>query len=265
MDSLFVVVALTLLVKPMASAEVTFSYSGSTGPDQWASLSPNYTLCSTGKSQSPVNLFGRLTPVNPNLKALDIQFSDSVNATLVNKGYHVELSYNGGGGVLVLNGTNYTLNEMHWHVPSEHQFFRIPFAGEVHLGYSSPNNSAALVAIMLRLGRSDPILAKLEEELSGLPVRSAGQSPPEVAVGNTTDIQNLLREFTNTDRYYTYQGSATTPPCTEGVTDIVIGEFRTISIDQVEALKRPLDNGSKNNARPVQPLNGRKVEAYQSQ
>ncbi|CAH9078929.1 unnamed protein product [Cuscuta epithymum] len=265
MNLLFAVAAFNFLIKPVFCEDVAFSYSDSTGPDHWARLSPNYALCATGRSQSPVNLSSIPVHLNPNLKALDIHFTDSVNATLVNTGYHVELRYNGGGGgSLVLHGTIYTLSQLHWHAPSEH--FSNSFTCELHLPFKSPHNSMVVVAIMFRFGQSDPIIAELEQELSRLSKRSPSQHPPEVALGNNNirHIQNLLREFTNVDRYYTYEGSLTTPPCTEDVTWIVIEKFRTISMDQVETLQRPLDNGSTKNARPMQPLNGRKIETYQS-
>ncbi|VFQ73073.1 unnamed protein product [Cuscuta campestris] len=251
-----------LIIQPTTSSP--FSYSGSTGPDRWASLSPDYVLCSTGRAQSPVSLAARLTPVNPNLKALDIQFQDSVNATLVNNGYNVQLSYGGEGGVLKLNGTKYSLKELHWHSPSEHQVFRISFGAEVHLVYNTPNYTVVVVSIIFRSGQRDPLIATVEQELSGLPMKLLGQDPPAVALGDINGLQNELRKLTNTNRYYTYKGSLTTPPCTEDVTWIVIGKYGTISNDQVQLLKRPLDNESKNNPRPLQPLNGRRVEAYQA-
>jgi carbonic anhydrase len=57
--------------------------------------------------------------------------------------------------------------------------------------------------------------------------------------------------------YYTYSGSLTTPPCTEGVQFFILKEPVTIAAKQLATFVKlyPL------NARPVQPLNGRVIKS----
>ncbi|HSS06074.1 MAG TPA: carbonic anhydrase family protein, partial [Rhodanobacteraceae bacterium] len=57
--------------------------------------------------------------------------------------------------------------------------------------------------------------------------------------------------------YYTFAGSLTTPPCSEGVTWFVLKSPVRIADTEIEkfAAIYPL------NARPIQPLNGRAVQA----
>ncbi|CAL0321429.1 unnamed protein product [Lupinus luteus] len=62
--------------------------------------------------------------------------------------------------------------------------------------------------------------------------------------------------------YYRYVGSLTTPPCKQGITWNILGKVRTLSKKQLELLKAPLDPECKHNARPIQSLNGRKIEMY---
>lgn len=95
MATLYVIAALLCILKPVAFAQegsVFFSYSGSTGPDRWGSLSPDYAKCSSGRSQSPINIVNGEAVINTNLKALDIQFRDSVSASLVSNGFNVLVS-----------------------------------------------------------------------------------------------------------------------------------------------------------------------------
>jgi carbonic anhydrase len=61
--------------------------------------------------------------------------------------------------------------------------------------------------------------------------------------------------------YWAYDGSFTTPPCTEGVKWHVLYEPVTVSLQQVAAFRSleflHHDGEFVGNARPVQPLNGR--------
>nr|GMD22379.1 alpha carbonic anhydrase 1, chloroplastic [Ipomoea batatas]GMD78459.1 alpha carbonic anhydrase 1, chloroplastic [Ipomoea batatas] len=227
MATLYVIAALLCILKPVAFAQegsVFFSYSGSTGPDRWGSLSPDYAKCSSGRSQSPINIVNGEAVINTNLKALDIQFRDSVSASLVSNGFNVLMRFDGDAGKLVFGGKNYALKQMHWHTSSEHRVDGTQYAGEVHLVHNAADSSVAVVSVVLQSGQSDPIIAKVQQQLDELPNKKSNESPPEIALGNV-NIQELSG-LTNTDKYYTYTGSLTTPPCTEGVTWIVIGKVR---------------------------------------
>lgn len=56
--------------------------------------------------------------------------------------------------------------------------------------------------------------------------------------------------------YYRFNGSLTTPPCTEGVTWLVLKTALTISAEQVAQFEKAV--GGHNN-RPVQPINARPI------
>ncbi|GAU31796.1 hypothetical protein TSUD_22420 [Trifolium subterraneum] len=100
---------------------------------------------------------------------------------------------------------------------------------ELHLVHLTEDNSnIAVIAALYNLGDPDPIISKIE------------------------------------DKYYRYVGSLTTPPCTEGVIWNIIGKVRTLSKEQLKLLKAPLGVEFQHNARPLQQLNGRKIEMYYS-
>ena len=79
-----------------------------------------------------------------------------------------------------------------------------------------------------------------EQEIAGVEVNPASLLPRDLA-------------------YYSYVGSITAPPCTEGVAWVVLKAPLTISEEQINAFAQlyPRD------VRPLQPLNGRVVDESQ--
>uniref|UniRef100_A0A165ZYH8 Alpha-carbonic anhydrase domain-containing protein n=1 Tax=Daucus carota subsp. sativus TaxID=79200 RepID=A0A165ZYH8_DAUCS len=123
-------------------------------------------------------------------------------------------------------------------------------------GTSIEPQNFAVISILYKIGHSpDPFLAKLERNISAF---IADESVKEIERGvlDPTDIGISGREF------YRYQGSLTTPPCTERVVWTVEEQIKTVSADQVELLQEAVDDNSEMNARPLQQLNGRDVRLY---
>ncbi|KAI9154018.1 hypothetical protein LWI28_019950 [Acer negundo] len=236
---------------------VDFSYSGATGPSNWGTLKPEYALCSLGLKQSPVNIIQNNTVLNQNLK-LSKQYDTVANATLINSVIHIELKYDGHIGGMEINGKIYNFEEMHWHSPSEHLIDGQRFAAELHLVHRAKDYSAAVNAILYEFGNSptevDPFLAELGDALEMLSENNV--TKVHVGILNTEPLMQNYRKF------YRYVGSFTTPPCKEGVIWTILGKVKTISQEQVTALKAPLEPEYKDNARPEQPLNCRKIELY---
>ncbi|KAL7170503.1 hypothetical protein ACSBR2_035386 [Camellia fascicularis] len=265
----FFVVATALLLIHTNAVEVSeltsgerqetpgFSYTGNTGPSKWGSLNPHYATCSTGKSQSPINIVTNNAVLNAKLKPLKREYH-IVNATLVNSGYSIEMKF-GNAGQLTANGKIYTFQQLHWHTPSEHTIDGVSADAEVHLVHKANDGSLTVIAMLYKIGDADPIIAKFENQLHELAEENCKDNEvAQVAVDNF-DAWKLRR---NTRKYYRYVGSLTTPPCSENVIWNVFPKIRSISKAQIEALKAPLQPTSKSNSRLVQPLNGRSVELY---
>ncbi|XP_073317835.1 alpha carbonic anhydrase 1, chloroplastic-like [Primulina huaijiensis] len=236
-----------------ADQPLQFTYSGATGPEKWGSLNPKFSLCATGESQSPINIVEDQAVVNKNLKPL-LRAYHPVNGTLTDVRFTVVVEYPEDSGWMIVDGKKYALKQMHWHSPSEHRINGKRFAAELHMVHVSEDGRVAVLGYLFKYGHPDPILGQIHKKLNELAYEESAQLklvPFHPAV---------LKE--NPRKYYKYIGSFSAPPCTENVIYIIVGKVRSISRDQVQALKAPLDIQCKNNARPYQPLNGRHVELY---
>ncbi|KAJ6864817.1 alpha carbonic anhydrase 1 [Populus alba x Populus x berolinensis] len=171
----------------------------------------------------------------------------------------MQVHYEENCGALIVDGKNYTFKQMHWHSPSEHQIDGVQYAAELHVVHLSDSGAIAVVSMLYELGDADPFISKITKKLGDLAKDAcAGNEEAQIPIGPLDN--KLLRK--NTRKYYRYIGSITSPPCTENVIWNVLGKVRTISKEQVEALKAPLGADYKQNSRPLQSLNGRKVELY---
>jgi carbonic anhydrase len=101
---------------------------------------------------------------------------------------------------------------------------------------------------MINEGAQNIILAEIFENLPAKP--NADAEKPEVEV-------NLAALFDTDGGAYRYDGSLTTPPCTEGVKWTVFMQPIALSRRQINAF-RTVYNG---NSRPIQSINGRAVYA----
>ena len=222
-------------------AEVDWGYWGPGAPNNWGSLSPDNLLCATGTRQSPIDV----TDYLGDSTAPSLEFDYSGNAREVNhngKVAHVEY---GGGNKLTVGDQIYELLSMHIHVHAEHQVDGQLFPAEMHLVHRKEGGFLGVVGQIYRLGEPDPV------------VQSLIDAYPEPGQTIHTGFTLNAGDFVPSDAgYYHYQGSLTTPPCTEGVDWYVLRELKTVSQEQVNLIAA-LHNGF--NHRPIQARNGRQV------
>lgn len=228
-----------------AQTIVPWGYQGKTGPLLWGKLNPAYEACSKGHEQSPVDLRGaRLN------KALEpIQFHYIAGpVTLVNNGGTIEVQVDP-GSYIVANGVRYDLVEYQFRHPSEHAFKNKLFDMEVDLVHRSADGKMAIVGILLSVdqGVPDATMATLWAHLPAKPGTSA----------RITDMVNPGGLLPSDRGYWTYTGSLTWPPCTEGVLWNVFEQPVSISRSQLSAFTSLF----RMNTRPLQTLHGRKIEA----
>lgn len=258
--AIFVVGVALLIAAPLTEQHQIpqYGYSGPTGPQKWGSLSPYFSTCSAGRRQSPVNIVKKEVVYNPKLRVLTRAYSVA-NATLVNYGFAIGMQYGKGAGVLMVDGKNYTLKQMHWHSPSEHIIDGVRYPAELQVIHKADNGNISVVAILYQYGDPDPLLDQIKDKLDELAKETCGaDEEAHIPIGEMRP-KHLKR---NTRKYFRYIGSFTSPPCSEKVIWNILGKVRDISKEQVEALKAPLGEVFKTNSRPTQPLNGRKIELY---
>jgi carbonic anhydrase len=219
-----------------------WSYEGVTGPTSWGSLEPDFATCAEGTSQSPVDIPGD-APVNPDDVIYD--YRDTA-VTIANNGHAIQVDHDQGSSARI-DGTDYALRQFHFHSPIEHAFAGENKAMEMHLVHADLDGDLAVIGVLLVEGAMNPAFDPIFENM---PVE---EGEPVTVEGVFVDMDDLLPE----DRsYYGYEGSLTTPPCTEGVLWHMLARPVAVSADQLATVRAIYDG----NNRPVQPMNDREFQ-----
>lgn len=226
-----------------SGGDVQWAYEGEAGPQSWGKLKMDLNTCAIGKRQSPINIEDGATLQGP---AEPIQFSYlPSNAAVVNNGHTIQVDVQGENSITV-RGSNYRLLQFHFHTPSEEQinFKRYPMVA--HLVHKNAEGQLAVVAVLLEQGDSNAVIDRVWTYMP-LDANDRVRMPAEAL--------NLADLLPKDRRYYQFMGSLTTPPCTEGVLWLVMKQAVQISKAQMRLFQQLYPN----NARPIQPLNGRPV------
>ncbi|KAE8731242.1 Alpha carbonic anhydrase 4 [Hibiscus syriacus] len=230
----------------------TYTQGSGNGPKEWGKLDPDWKLCNTGKQQSPIDLLAEQPQVLPSLGKLKRDYKPAP-ARVKNRGHDITVTWKGDAGKIIINGTVYKLRHCHWHSPSEHTFNGTRYQMELHIIHINACEEIAVTAIAYKYGRPDPFLARLLHHIKAVEV---GDEEKDLGIVNPGDIKFGSR------KYFRYIGSLTIPPCTEGVVWTIVNKVRTVSRDQLRALRGVVHDGFEANARPTQSLEGRPVLFY---
>lgn len=224
-----------------AAKEIHWSYEGEGGPEHWGDLKPEYIKCSTGKRQSPIDIRDGIAV---DLQPIDFEYKISSFAVIDN-GHTVQIEVGAGNSIQVM-GRRYELRQFHFHRPSEERINGRQFDMVIHLVHRDSEGRLAVVAVLLDRGSVNPLMQTV---WANLPLEKNELVPAQLAI----DLNQLLPE---SRLYYTYMGSLTTPPCTEGVLWMVLKSPVQVSTQQINIFSRlyPM------NARPVQPGHGRLIK-----
>lgn len=227
--------------------DVHWAYSGPEGPEHWGSLCLGFAACG-GAAQSPVNI--SVVQPDPSLGALEMDY-DSSATKASHFGHTIQFHYDAGSR-LRLDGVDYDLLQFHFHTASEHQVGSVTYPMEIHLVHRNPETGAlAVVGVLFEAGAENALLTQLEQDYPLL--------ENEV---RTDDRRYTVRDLLpSSPTYYRYGGSLTTPPCSEGVNWIVMKGRLKASTAQIEAMRERIHESN----RPVQPLNGRVIRAYEGE
>ncbi|HKH84144.1 MAG TPA: carbonic anhydrase family protein [Gemmatimonadales bacterium] len=238
-----VLVSIALAPRPLpAQAHQTahWTYQGETGPAHWGSLDPAFSRCTTGHAQSPLDI---RTATSGALPSLAIRYQET-RITVLNNGHTIQVNYDPGSTIMV-DGITYELIQFHFHTPSEHTISGKPAAAELHLVHRSADGVLAVIGVLVQRGPESAALAPLWKSLPAV------EGPAHLVNGRINALDLLPARRTT----YRYDGSLTTPPCSEGVKWLVMTSPTTISDQQLASLTEIIHTDS----RPVQSLHGRRV------
>ncbi|KAK4777507.1 hypothetical protein SAY87_017694 [Trapa incisa] len=241
----------------------TYEKGSETGPDKWGLINPEWRTCNYGKMQSPIDFLDQSVQVSNILGRLKRDYKPA-HATIKNRGHDITVTWKKDAGKINLNGTDYNLVMCHWHSPSEHTFNGSRYQLELHIVHISSHGEIAVVGILYKYGRLDGFLRKLFHHINAVGHKGEGSShmssirhkERHLGIINPGDIKFGSR------KYYRYIGSLTVPPCSEGVIWTISKKVRTVSRDQVRALRKAVHDGFESNARPIQKSDGRFVWLY---
>ena len=191
-----------MLFATPAIAVPNWSYEGTSDPGHWSELQSDYALCAAGQAQSPINL--RSQDLSRDHETLSVDYHPTP-LDEVNNGRTLTMNY-AAGNTLALNDQNYELVQFHFHAPSEHLIDNQASAMELHLVHKNAANKLAVLGVMIQPGAANPLLEAL------------WQNMPAVEEENIPNIEIDVNALLPRDRsFYHYQGSLTTPPCSESV------------------------------------------------
>ena len=218
-----------------------WSYEGPTGPSHWAMLGEDNATCGVGTHQSPINID---TTHKEALAAIEFNYT-AAPLSIIDNGHTIQVNVPPGQFIQV-HGQRYDLVQFHFHRPSEEQVHGRAYSMVAHLVHKNARGELAVVAVLLREGKANAFLSTLWDHLpsnKGVETKVAG------SMINVADLLPAQRG------YYNFDGSLTTPPCSEQVNWFVLKTPVEVSAAQIEVFAKRYSH----NARPVQPINDRTV------
>lgn len=252
--------------------------------DQWAVITSGtatppfnfpYAECGIGAHQSPVaiNLTAATLSFNPVTDAIDINPPSSLerrsnllafdyghnlssgtapdNFEFFNSGHVAEVSFGTGYmGKMLVGNDSFPLVQFHFHTPSEHVLVTdtspapIQYAGELHFVHQRADGKLAVLAVLLD-DTYDQANPALQTVLNNMPKTANTTCPSSTNPTGCPAILNPRALLPNTTRIYSYAGSLTTPPCSEGVNWYVLAEPLPVARSQIQGLQNLYANSNR--------------------
>ena len=217
---------------------VHWGYEGDNGPEHWGDAFP---VCGKGKKQSPLNIIG---PFDKSKDTLSVDYKEGP-LKMLNNGHTIQVNIEP-GSTLTIGKESFDLLQFHFHRPSEEQVDGKNASMVAHFVHKSKDGKLAVIGVMLNEGKDSAAIKTL---WANLPPKEGEEFLPSKVTFNPASMMPKEMAF------YNYEGSLTTPPCTEGVQFYILKTAVDISKQQLAKFPYKL------NARPVQSLNGRKIAA----
>jgi carbonic anhydrase len=210
----------------------------SAGPAKWGGLDRAFTICATGDQQSPVDLRdgipAQVAPVRLDWK--------SGKFTVENNGHTIEANVPAGSSVTI-GADRFNLAQFHFHSPSEHAVSGKRSAMEAHFVNMHPDGRIAVLGTLLEPGGHNEAFSAV---MKVAPAKAGGDAPTESVV----DPRQMVPASLDSWRY---EGSLTTPPCSQIVSWVVFARTVPVTQSDIDAFRKIFPM----NARPLQQINRR--------
>lgn len=239
LHAMVLLLGLSMCTKAYANAP-TWSYAGTTGPEHWAELDPAFSLCRSGKVQSPINI-DAASPAE--LPSLNLNYSPGPS-TLLHNGHNLNIKPTSQGWISV-GPDVFDFQSAYVQTPSEVQINGRNFPLAVYLEHRNQAGQSMMVAILFEIGAKNPVL---ERFISSIPAQRG-----DVLTLGRFDAEQLYPVLRD---YYDFMGSMTTPPCSEGVRWLVMRTPVQLSEAQLNTFQLAFPMS----ARPIQPTNNRTIQ-----
>jgi len=224
-----------------AKTALQWGYEGAGGPESWALIDPRNTLCASGQRQSPIDI---RDGIKVDLEPIRFDYRAST-FRIVDDGRSVTVAV--GDSSFSLTGKTYDLEQIVFRRPGETRVNGQRYEMSAQLMHRAIDGGLAVVEILFERGAEHPQIQTLWNHL---PLEKQVPVQPPKAV---LEPALLLPE---SGHYYTFMGSLTTPPCSEGVLWIVMKQPVQLSEEQVRIFSRLY----RNNARPAQAIGDRLIK-----
>lgn len=229
--------------------------------DYWASQN---SICASGRKQSPIDLPDCIAS-EPDLATIELKWKTG-DVDLKNTGKALKADLRSTvDSKMVVDGTEYTLDQCHWHWGSEHTVGGTQRDMVVHCVHSRDLNPTdgkkwyGVLGVFYELGAADAFIESIKSEIASI------TADPNAQPSINSDLTSIVKGLA-LGKYWQYEGSFTTPPCTEVVDWYILQESQQFSQAQYESLKNVIGwSGQNGNFRPPQPLHSRIVRGCNAQ
>jgi carbonic anhydrase len=220
--------------------------NGAVGVSGWSNVAPAGNL----PFESPIDI--TVPPINLS-RYLSVKVSQTVAQVAIRENHDIVVTFSDPNQTINLGGTTFTLDQLHFHDPSEDRLGGKRYPMEEHLVFQSAAGALAVVSAFLQLGAPNAALQPILDAVSS-GAASASSSPGTSLPVNLTGLRPSSLQG------WFYQGSLTVPPLKQAINWLVLSTPITLSFTQLEQYEIVAKaNGFPTNARPIQPLDGRQV------
>jgi len=252
------------------------------GPSSWHKISAasGVNQCG-GQSQTPIDIVpDSVTGQYPEDITFSVTDGGCSTWTSFTDDHVVEVSFSETNEVcsnhaITVGGKTYTLKQFHFHTPSEHTIDGEDAAAEMHFVHKTASGEAAVLGVLLQSSdkaKNADVISHIAEMVGAV----SNSAPAEGSVLHCKNLEtgkvlNAYSFLPDVKDFYAYSGSLTTYPCTEGISWFVYKKPMPISAFDVSVIRESVKAYSKSiaspqgdDARPVQPLNGRPILEFKA-